>query len=575
MPKVPLEHIKTDVLILGGGLAGCFAAMKAIEHGCKVTVVEKNHIANSGANASGIDHFNYCYIPQIHGRMGLKVEDFVRAHTVVATNVIDQELCEMMWQDSYDRLLDLEKTGVRVKFDKIYPWNFGFEPGDYSDDPKYRLVPWEGFPVPAALNIEGQFIKTRLGETLQKLGVDVQNYHNTQDLLTRDGKVVGAIGFNIRTGGVFAVEAKAVVLATGALTRLFPSQVMFNRLVPPNQTAEGQTMAFRAGAELAVMEQYPWNGKRVLLGDQRLKNWMRSLPATPSGYPAGRIINAAGEEMPNIRRNFDQTCDEGVIQRQVEWVKRSIKEGKGIFYWDATMAAEEERSYAEWSSLNEGGGIAFFLQLKKLNASLRTHQIELGSPVIVDVGKPRGFTLTSPSGLTINIKTETSVPGLYASGELAYGQHFPSSPWAFATGARAGHHAADYALKAPQPEVDQNQIDAATERLLKPLGKKDGATWQELNLAVGNIVANYFRPPAETIKVGLQYVEDLKKEDVKAHNTHELMRVMETLSLVSVSEIFMKAALFPIKQNEWRIMRNADGVMQFSKRPIKFKYPIN
>jgi hypothetical protein len=239
------------------------------------------------------------------------------------------------------------------------------------------------------------------------------------------------------------------------------------------------------------------------------------------------------------------------------------------------MATEEERSYAEWSSLNEGGGIAFFLQLKNLNASLKTHQIELGSPVIVDVGKPRGFTLTSPSGLTINIKTETSVSGLYAAGELAYGQHFPSSPWAFATGARAGHHAAEYALKAPQPEVDQNQIDAATERLLKPLEKKDGATWQELNLAVGNIVTNYFRPPAETINVGLQHVEDLKKEDVKARNAHELMRVMETLSLLSVSEIFMKAALFPIKQNEWRIMRNADGVLQFSNKPIKFKYPIN
>ena len=88
-------------------------------------------------------------------------------------------------------------------------------------------------------------------------------------------------------------------------------------------------------------------------------------------------------------------------------------------------------------------------------------------------------------------------------------------------------------------------------------------------------MANYFRPRAETIKVGLQYVEDLKKEDVKAGNAHELMRVMETLSLLSVSEIFMKAALFPINQNEWRIMRNADGVMQFSKKPIKFKYPIN
>lgn len=575
MSKEPQERIKTDVLIIGGGLAGCFAAMKAVEHGCRVTVVEKTHVANSGANASGIDHFNYCYIPEIHGRMGLKVEDFVRAHTVVATKVIDQELCEMMWRDSYDRLLDLEKIGIKVRFEKIYPWNFGFEPGDYSKDPKFRMVPWEGFPVPPALNIEGQFIKRKLSEKLDQLGIDVKNFHDSQDLLIHDGKVVGVIGLNIRTGGLFVIEAKAIVLATGALTRLYPSQVMFNRLVPPNQTAEGQTMAFRAGAELAVMEQYPWNGKRVMVGDQRLKNWIRSLPATPSGYPAGRIVNAAGEEMPNIRRKFDQSCDEEVIKRQIEWVNRSMKEGKGLFYWDATMATEEERNYAAWSSLNEGGGIAFFSHLKDLNATLATHQIEVGKPMIVDVEKPRGFLLTSPSGVIINTKTETSVTGLYAAGELAYGQHFPSSPWAFATGARAGHRAAEYASKIPEPETDKKQIEAAKERLLKPLKNKEGVTWQELNLAIGNIMTSYFRPPAETIKLGLQYIEDLKKEDIKACNGHELMRVMETLSLLCVSEIFMRAALFPIKHDEWRILRKVDHTMHFSKKPIKFKYPFN
>ena len=71
------NRMKTDVLIIGGGLAGCFAAIKAMEHGVNVTLLEKGHVAHSGCNAGGIDHFPYCYIPEVHGRLGYKVEDFV------------------------------------------------------------------------------------------------------------------------------------------------------------------------------------------------------------------------------------------------------------------------------------------------------------------------------------------------------------------------------------------------------------------------------------------------------------------------------------------------------------------
>jgi len=576
MATLALEkRIKTDVLIIGGGLAGSFAAMKARDHGVEVTLLEKGHVAHSGSNTTGIDHFPYCYIPEVHGRLGYKVENFVKVHSRMANGVIDQDLCEMMWQDSYERLLDLEKIGIKVRFEKIYPWNFGFEPGNYPEEPKFRIVPWPGFNIPPALNIEGQLIKAKMDTKLKELGVDVLNFHDTQDLLTHEGSVVGAIGFNVRTGEFFVIEAKAIVLTTGSLSRLFPQPVMFNHLVPPNQTAEGQIMAFRAGAELAIMEQYPWQGRRVQIGAQRLKNWIRSSPATPSGYPAGRIVNAAGEEMPSNSRDFDQSYNEELAKKQVEWIRKSIVEGKEPFYWDGTAATEEERKYAEWACTEEGGGIELIRHLKEeLGADLSTHQIELARAVITEPGQPRGFLMTSPSGVIIDKKAETTLKGLFAAGEVAYGQHFPSSPWAFVTGARAGHSAADYALRTPESKIDKKKIETGIERLYAMYRVKQGVTWQEVNQSISNIISSYLRPSPHSLKMGLQYAGDLKKEKLQASNPHELMRCMETLSLLTVTEIFFAASSFPRKHNEWRILKSVNGEMNFSTRLIKFKYPV-
>lgn len=573
--SIPEKRMKTDVLIIGGGLAGCFAAMKAMEHGVKVTLVEKGHVAYTGSNATGIDHFPYCYIPEVHGRLGYKIEDFVKEHTQVASGIIDQELCEVMWQDSYERLLDLEKLGIKIRFEKIYSWNFGFEPGDYPDDPKFRIVPWWGFSVPSALNIEGRYIKWKLNDKLKELGVNVKHFYDTQELLVKNGSVIGAAGFNTRSGEFFVIEAKATVLAAGSLSRILPTPIMFNHLVPPNQCGEGQVMAFRAGAELAIMEQYPWLGRRIVVGAQRLKNWTRSSPATPSGYPAGRIVNVAGEIMPE-QAGFDRALDKDLVNKQVEWVKKSIAEDKLPFYWDATWTGEEERKYAEWASGEEGLGIELWRHFKEdLKADLSTHQIELDNPRIVDPKQPVFFLITSPSGIVINTNTESTLSGLYAAGEVAYGQHFPSSPWAYVTGARAGNSAGQHALNTAQQEADRKQLDGIKEHYFAPLMVKEGHTWQETNLAINEITKSYILGLSpDRLKLGLGYLEELKNKKVQANNPHELMRTWETLSLLTVSEIFCRSALFPRKMTEWRILKNVDGEMEFSTRPIVYKYPI-
>ena len=569
------DMLEADVLVIGGGLAGCFAAIKARELGASVTVVEKGHVAYSGSNSSGIDHFPYCFIPDVHGRLGYRIEDFVRDQSIKANGVIDQELCEMMWGDSYGRLLDLEDVGVKIRFEKIYRWNFGYPPGDYPEDPKFRIVPWPGFSVPPALCIEGRHIKAKLDARLGKLGVRVLNHHHAGELLVTHGAVGGAMGFNIRTGDFFVVQAKSTVITTGSLSRLFPSRVLFDHLNPPNQTAEGQIMALEAGAELAIMEQYLYGSQRVRIGGPRLKNWMRSAPATPSGYPAGRIVNAAGEEMPNSAQSFDQSDDEELSQRQLEWFRRSVKEGKEPFYWDATMAREDERKYAEWSSAEEGGGVALFMHLEELGADLATHQIEVEKPIVAEPGTARGFLITSPSGVVINERAETTLPGLYAAGEVAYGQHFPSSPWAYATGARAGHNAAQRASEVGRLKPDDEQVRAGKDRLLAPLLREQGATWQELNLAINQVMSSYLRRSDYSLTAGLQRIEELRSEVVRAYNPHELMRCTETRSLLAVAELFLLAMSHPRQRGEWRVATKSDGVIHLSTRPIKYKYPLD
>jgi len=211
-----------------------------------------------------------------------------------------------------------------------------------------------------------------------------------------------------------------------------------------------------------------------------------------------------------------------------------------------------------------------------LKADLSTHQIELARPRIYEPGQAMGYLLTSPSGLIINLKAETTLKGLHAAGEVAYGQHFPSCPWAFVTGARAGHHAAEYALRTSKVEIDGKQVETGKERIYAPLRSEGGVTWQEMNAGINNLMGTYFLGTSPTAKkIGLENIESLKKEKLQANNAHELMRCMETLSLLTVGEIFLRTSLFPRKRDEWRMLKRVNGEMNFSTRPIKYKYPIS
>ena len=183
--------VETDILVIGGGLAGCMAAIKASESGLTVTIAEKANTAHSGCAGSGIDHA-WGYVPPVHEKMGWKIEDMLEDH-IQAYRFVNTDLFYLVAGTMYDRMLDLEKFGLKFRFD------------DSKIPGKFRLVP-QFHSVPDTFNFEGREIKKRLTEEAQRRGVQIINRVMVTDLLSTDGHVSGALGVQTRTSDIYSLQ---------------------------------------------------------------------------------------------------------------------------------------------------------------------------------------------------------------------------------------------------------------------------------------------------------------------------------------------------------------------------------
>ena len=115
--QIEVIPVETDVLVIGSGLAGCMAAIKASEYGVKVTIAEKGNTLSSGCAGTGVDH-SWAYIPMIHEQMGWTLEDLIEDHShLIARGFIIKELLQLVARENYDRMLDLEKFGIKIRYD--------------------------------------------------------------------------------------------------------------------------------------------------------------------------------------------------------------------------------------------------------------------------------------------------------------------------------------------------------------------------------------------------------------------------------------------------------------------------
>jgi succinate dehydrogenase/fumarate reductase flavoprotein subunit len=177
MNKLQIIEHTCDVCVVGGGLAGCMAAIRAGELNDNVILLDKSNPERSGCAASGIDHI-WAYFPEVQKAEGVSLEDLVEEHiTKVAKGLINKDIIYYIADTSLDRILDLERYGMKVRFeDSSLPGNFRLQ---------YQLHSCRN-----TLHFDGRDVKRCLTRQARKTGVKILDRMMGTELLTKNGQIV-------------------------------------------------------------------------------------------------------------------------------------------------------------------------------------------------------------------------------------------------------------------------------------------------------------------------------------------------------------------------------------------------
>jgi len=537
---IPLE---TDVLVIGAGLAGCMAAIKAAEKGdLRVTMVDKSNSLASGAAASGIDHI-WSYIPPVHEKMGYTIEDMAEDHRVgTAFGFLRKDLFYLIAGTMYERVLDLERFGI----------NFRYE--DSKTPGRFRIVQ-QFQSVPTSFNFDGRPLKVKLTAEAKRRGVNIVNRVHMTDLIETEGQIAGAAGVGTRTSDIYFFRAKAVVLATGRSNRLSrnPSGINFNTRIPGPLSGDGKSMAIRANLSII-------NGE--FLGGRLL---------TPCGYynpnygdprntvqPAARIVDSEGKVIVDRTEFYDwgklgqEPFDAAESRRKWledrnDWrrkrgaLPKRILKGEGPFYLDLSEATDCEKEYIRWSISHEGKGTQF----------LRYFQDEEGLDLREDCQEYAGFANrelsgTAAMGVWVTSDLETDMRNLFGAGDEVGGVPWAASPGAFTMGWHAGHMAAGRAreAKAFLPAHD-DAVKARREVCANILTGERGFHWNEVELYIQNLMDFYCGEVRgkELLERGLERLQYARNAKLRAENPHELARALDVMSIMDNAEMVLRASL--------------------------------
>ncbi|MBI4319798.1 MAG: FAD-binding protein [Chloroflexi bacterium] len=516
MASLVQNNVDVDVLIIGGGLAGCMAAIRASECGVSVLVAEKGNTMRSGCAATGVDHC-WTYIPEIHGPQ-LSVEDLVRHHTEFAGGFLNQDLALYIVNNSFKRILDLERFGVPMR----------------DEDGNFRLVK-KIHPIANFLHFAGRDLKVKLTQEVRRRPVAVLNRLMVTEVLVDDGMACGAIGFDTRTGELYVFRARAIVLASGSMHRLYknPTGMYFNTAFPGTLAGDGYAMAYRAGAQLINME--------FTSHQTGPKNFQRC--GRGSYTPGGRMVDAMGRPLgaadasrqAGTRFAMDRSAENtgGFLQ--------ALQQGRGPVYMDCTSASTQDIDYIKWALGNEGN-CSFLTYLEEQGIDLHRNRIEFAFyEARVQGGR---------SGVNIDVQCESSVKRLFVAGDCIGGMIRSGSPGAFSLGYHAGEVAAEQAKQLDDARLTGDVLAKVAERKAlyeRMLSRQTGANWQEALLALQNLMDYYagHHRSESMLAAGLSHLRRLRQwveDELRADDAHELMRCLEVMNLLDNAEMVLVSA---------------------------------
>jgi succinate dehydrogenase/fumarate reductase flavoprotein subunit len=500
--------LEADIVVIGGGSAGstaAFYAQQKLPRG-RVILLEKANIKRSGAIAIGMDGLNNAIIPG-HGTP----EQYVKEITMANDGIVNQRAVWEYATRSYEMIEELDAWGV--KFQKTASGDFDVKKVHHKGS--YVL------PMP-----EGYDLKKILTRNLKRAGVQVLNRVMATRLLKDGDRIAGVIGFDTREGGLVVIRAKAVILCCGASGRLgLPSSgYLYGTYENPSNAGDGYSLAYHAGAELTGIECFQIN--------PLIKDYNGPACAYVAGPLGGHTVNAKGH------RFIESDYWSGHMMMEFY---RELHSENGPVYLKLDHLAPETVTEIETvlhrterpsrGRFHAGRGKAYCTDMVEMHIS--------------EIGLCSGH---SGSGVWVNERAETTVPGLYAAGDMACVPH-NYLLGALTYGKIAAEHALRYAASAGESATLREQIDAERLRVMAPLTRPSGVPHHQFEYKVRRLVNDYLQPPKNQHRMatGLEHFLRAREElegEVGANGPHELMRVMEGHFIRDCAEMAARASLY-------------------------------
>lgn len=516
-----LQHkqIHTDVLIIGGGTAGCYAALTISRNsGLSVLIAEKANIKRSGCLAAGVNAIN-AYIVKGH-----VPQDYVEYAAKDANGIVRKDLLLTAAKRFNEVTADMERLGLVILKD---------ENGDYAARGDRNI------------KINGENFKPILAKAVENAeGVEVLNNVNMTDLLVENNRVYGAVGFSVREKAAYEIRAGAVIVATGGAAGLYkPNNPGFSRhkmWYPPFNTGAGYAMGIRAGAEMTSFEM------RFI-----------ALRCKDTIAPTGTIAQGVGAKQVNSE-GFVYEDKYGITTS--ERIYGTVKEnqmGHGPCYLKTTAITKEQDEDLLKAYLNMAPGQTLKWIESGKKPSEQDVEIEGTEPYIVG-----GHTA---SGYWVNTNRETTIHGLYAAGDVAGG-----CPQKYVTGALAeGEIAAlDIIRKYKKAETGKEINTALNKKVREALGgyeaichekypvfsieEMEEAMQKAMDEYAGGI-GNHYQFNEKQLMLAEREIDRLTalSGHVAAKDMHELLLAFELKERLTVCKSLI-AHLRSRKETRWR-----------------------
>lgn len=518
MVEIEKKKLNTDILIIGGGTAGCYAAITIAEQSDKkVIIAEKANIKRSGCLAAGVNALN-AYIVK-----GNSPEDYLDYVKKDSNNLIREDLVITMSERLNKVTKHLEKLGLVIQKDKN---------GEYVTRGNRNI------------KINGENIKPLLAKAVYSHeNISVINKINIVDYIVKDNQVIGAYGFSIEENIFYSIYAKAVICSTGGAAGIYkPNNPGFSKhkmWYPPFNTGAGYAMGIRSGAEMTTFEM------RFI-----------ALRCKDTIAPTGTIAQGASAPQINGRGElYDHNYGAPTTPNRVYSTVEENKQGRGPCFLKTKgigMQAEEELLKAY---LNMAPAQTLKWIERGTGPSNENVEIEGTEPYIVG-----GHT---SSGYWVATDRQTTLQGLYAAGDVAGG-----CPQKYVTGSLVeGEIAAQAAVKyidifivkeiENEREIEEEKKFIEITRYLHngvttyTVNHLEEAMQKVMDEYAGGISSNYAYSGVKLsiAKVRIKEIQELTNK-LKVNNLYELMKLYELVDRLLVASVVI-AHLEARKETRW------------------------